>query len=236
MREMASNVPFTSPYYPFERVQNYTTMRGTEKIPKKILNYLLDLPDKYGYRPVDDNTRPRVRFIKYLWYDESNPLGKTLPTPQQKLSLVFDGDHPVIDTDELKAKHPKGYRIYPQKLWLPSQVNAQSILKCYMSRTTHSDELNASVGIGFEVWCNANIMNNTKTDDYERAYNIEQCIVEALHGVNIGGVGVVMAGRYSNLENGSNIAYDETGTNVGRKFFLSVNWRESESGDTLTAE
>lgn len=223
-------VDFDSPYYPYERVQTgYNTMRGSEKIPKKLIDYLLDLPDKHGYEPVDNNSRPRVRLIKYLWYDGANPLGQPLPTPQQKLSLLFDGDNPVIDTDELKTRHPKGYRLYAQKLWLPSQTIAQTLVKCYISRITHADEMHASIGIAWEIWCNANLQNNTRTDDYERTYNIEQCIVEALHGVNIAGIGVVDCGRYTNLENGSHNVYDETGTNVGRRLHMSVSWVESES-------
>ena len=61
------SVDFESPYYPFEHVETgYGTFKGAEKIPKKIVNYLLDLPDRNGYTPVDDNARPRVRQIKYI--------------------------------------------------------------------------------------------------------------------------------------------------------------------------
>ena len=219
---------FTSSTYPYFRVQTgYNTMKGSEKIPKKLLNYLLDLPDKHGYEPINDNNRPRVRLIKYLWNDGPNPLFGPFPSPEEKLSLVYDGAQPVIDTADMRAKHPKGYRIYAQKLWLPSQTKAQTILKCYIARITHADEMHASIGIAFEVWCNTNLANNTRTDDYERAYNIEQCIVEALHGVNIAGIGVVDCGRYTNLENGSQSIYDETGTNIGRRLHMSVSWAES---------
>lgn len=229
MWRMADNPRFQSPFYPYEKVQSgYNSMRGSEKIPKKLLNYLLDLPDKAGYMPVDDNERPRVRLMKYLWHDGANPLGQPLPTPQQKLSLLFDGDNPVVDTDEMKAKHPKGYRLYPQKLWLPSQTVAKTVLKCYMGRITHADEMHSSLGVAFEVWCNTNIQNNTRGDDYERAYDIEQCLMEALHGVNIAGIGVIDCGRYTNLENGSREIYDETGTNVGRRIHMSVSWCESD--------
>ena len=222
-------VDFNSPYYPYEKVQNgFVSMKGSEKIPKKILNYLLDLPDKYGYTPVDDNSRPRVRFAKWMWYDDANPLGQPLPTPKEKMSMVFDGDSPVVDTDEMRAKHPKGYRIYPQKLWLPEQTVAKTVLKVYTGRTTYPDEYTASIGMTFEVWCNTGIQNNTRTDDYNRACNLESCIMEALHGVNIAGVGVIEAGRYNNLENGAREVYDETGTNTGRRFHLSLTWKESD--------
>ena len=228
---MAANVSFDSPFYPYEKVQTgYNSMLGSEKIPRKLLYYLLDLPDKYGYQPINDNSRPRVRLIKYLWYDGANPLNQPLPTPQQKLSLLFDGDNPVVDTDELKAKHPKGYRLYAMKLWLPSQTTAKTIIKCYPGRINHQDELHSTVGVSFEIWCNTNIEANTKTDDYDRSYNIEQCLMEALHGVNIAGIGVVQVGRYINVDNGSRELYDETGTNVGRRLNISINWCESDEG------
>ena len=125
-----------SPYYPYEKVQTgYLTMQGTEEIPYQIIQYLLDLPDATGYAPTDDNTRPRVRLAKYLWYDGPRPLSNPLPTAQEKLSLLFDGDNPVLNTDEQKADHPKGYRLYPQKYWGYSQLDAQTTLKCYMGRT-----------------------------------------------------------------------------------------------------
>lgn len=228
-----NKVSFNSPYYPYEKVQTgYSTMLGTEKIPIKLVKYLLDLPDQSGYVPKDDNSRPRVRLAKYLWYDGANPLGNPLPTPTEKLSMLFDGGNPVIDTDEMKKKHPKGYRFYPLKLWLPSQVRAKTIVKCYMGRTTNADEYHSSLGIAFEIWCNTNLQNNTKTDAYDRAYAIEQCITEALHGVNIAGIGVVDFGRYTNLENGSREVYDETGTNTGRRLHMSISWAESDPDHT----
>lgn len=233
---MGTAVSFDSPYYPYEKVQTgYNTMRGSERIPMKLLQYLLDLPDKRGYTPTDDNRMPRVRLIKYLWYDEGNPLSMPLPTAKEKLSLLYDGTAPVIDTDEMKAAHPKGYRLYWQKLWLQSQVKAQTLMKCYISRITHADEFHASVGLAWEIWCNTALQNNTRTDAYERAYNIEQCLTEALHGVNIAGIGVVDCGRYTNLENGSREIYDETGTNVGRRLHMSVTWAESD-GDVFAAD
>ena len=93
-------VPFNSDTYPYERVQpGYNRMEGAEEIPLKIIRYLLDLPDSAGYIPVDDNSRPRVRLAKYLWYEGVNPLNNPLPTPAQKLSLLFDGENPEVNTD-----------------------------------------------------------------------------------------------------------------------------------------
>ena len=216
-----------SPYYPYEKVQTgYLTMQGTEEIPYQIIQYLLDLPDATGYAPTNDNTRPRVRLAKYLWYDGPRPLSNPLPTAQEKLSLLFDGDNPVLNTGEQKAAHPQGYRLYPQKYWGYSQLGAQTTLKCYVGRTIPLSPYTSSIGITFEILCNSNQENTTRTSAYSRAYDIEQCIVEALHGVNMTGIGVIDFSRQAHIDNGSTPIADE-GTNVGRRLKLSVYWAES---------
>lgn len=102
-------VDFNSPYYPFELVQSgYGKFRGAEKLPKKIVNFLLDMPDRNGYVPADDNARPRVRLMKYLCHDGANPLAQALPTPAEKLGIVFDGEEPVLDTEEQKKSTRRG--------------------------------------------------------------------------------------------------------------------------------
>ena len=67
-------VDFNSFTYPYERVQgSFNTLKGAEEIPYKILTYLMNLPDKNGYVPQDNNENPRVRLMKYppLWAVES---------------------------------------------------------------------------------------------------------------------------------------------------------------------
>lgn len=222
---------FNSPYYPYEKTQSgYLSFRGAEEIPYRILMYLLDLPDKNGYFPVDDNRRARVRLIKYLCCDGANPLGEALPTPKEKLSLVFDGNEPVVASDEEKKKHPLGYRIYPQMYWGQSQTEAKTTLKCYIGRVIPTGPFTATIGLHFEILSNVNIDNTTKTSAYSRAYNIEQCLIEALHGVNIAGVGVCDFSRGSHIENGSRPIADE-GVNVGREVRLSVDWAESNMAE-----
>ncbi len=219
---------FDSPTYPYERVESgYNTMRGSEKIPLQILSYLMDLPDANGYVPVDDNDRPRVRLAKYLFYDGANPLRQPLPTPEQKMSLLFNGEEPVLNTDEQKEKHPKGYRLYPQMYWGQSQLEAQATLKCFLGRVNPTSPFAAKIGLVFEILVNVNQENTTRTDAYSRAYNMEQCIVEALNGVNITGVGVVEFARNSYYESGSR-AIADSGTNVGRELNMSIDWMESE--------
>ena len=99
------NPAFHSPTYPYERVQTgFLTFRGAEEIPHKLLTYLMDLPLPDGYEPMDDNTRPRVRLMKYLWHDGAKPLGERLPTAKEKQSLLFDGNEPVVDSSAASTR------------------------------------------------------------------------------------------------------------------------------------
>ena len=221
---------FDSPYYPYQKVNTgYNGMAGAELIPHKILMYLLDLPDQNGYMPQNDNARPRVRLAKYLWNDGKNPLNGEFPTPSQKMSILFDPYVPVLNTDEQKEDHPKGYRLYAQKFWGQSQIEAKTVIKCYLGRIIPIDEYQASIGVTFEIMCNVNMETNTKTSAYARSYDIEQCIIESLHGVNITGVGTMSFSRLSHGDNGSRPIYDE-GTNVGRELKMSVLWMDSKMG------
>lgn len=226
------NAAFESPTYPYERTMpSFLTFKGAEEIPHKLLVYLMDLPDAAGYVPEDDNARPRVRLMKYLWHDGARPLGERLPTAQEKQSLLFDGDEPVVDTAEMKRRHPKGYRLYWQRFWGEAQTEAKSTVKCYLGRIFAPSPFEARVGITFAIMCNVNQETTTRTDAYSRAYDMEQCIIEALHGVNIAGVGVCDFSRTAHADNGSRPLYDQTGTLVGRELKMSIQWAESEDAN-----
>lgn len=220
---------FNSPFYPYEKLSAANTMRGSEKIPHKLLLYLLDLPDAAGYVPRDDNDRARVRLAKYLWYDEPNPLSRPLPTPDEKLSMLFDPENPDINSDADKAKHTKGYRLFFQKIIGQSQLDAQTMLKCYVGRVMENRKYFTSIGIRFEIFCNVNLETNTKTNAYQRSYDIEQCLHEALDGVNMAGIGTISFCRADHGDNGSGIIYDEA-TNFGRTVNFSILWSEG-TGD-----
>lgn len=221
-----ANVSFNSDTYPYERVlTGVNRMEGAEKIPLQIIRYLLDLPDAAGYEPVDDNSRPRVRIAKYLWYEGQNPLGQPLPTPEQKLSILYDGEEPDINTAEQKERHPKGYRIFPQVYWGQAELDAQVVLKCYIGRVFTPTQYLSRIGLVFEILVNSNLENTTRTDAYSRAWNIECAIVSALNGVNIAGVGTVRNDRPSHIDNGSGVLHDN-GTHVGRILYMSIDWMD----------
>lgn len=222
-------VSFDSPFYPYEKVYpGYSDFSGIEDIPRKVIFYLLDLPDRHGYEPIDDNSRPRVRLAKYLWHDGMRPLGEALPTREQKLSMLFDPYNPDLATDELRAAHPKGYRIFPQIFWGQSQTEAQTTLKVYMGRTKSSSPMRAELGVCFQILSNSNLESNAKSLAYSRCYAIEQAILEALHGVNMTGVGSFNFDSKGFYDSGARPISDE-GNNVGRELFMSLTWMDGGS-------
>ena len=227
---MEPRVSFDSPYYPYEKVGTYNTLKGSEYIPLKLIKYLLDLPDQYGYEPVDDNRRPRVRLAKYLYYDCPNPLAMPLPTPEQKLSMLYDGNDPMAtsitdgDTAVDADKHPVGYRLMAQCYTMPSETEARVLMKCNMGRMIPRSPYDTSLGINFEVTINYAMDNVMKTQEYSRSYSIVQCIIEALHGIDIAGVGTVMFYKSLHGDAGTEFYHTE-GTSI---LTMCLMWSESQ--------
>lgn len=219
------SVPFDSPYYPYHKVIAGNTLRGAELIPEKLITYLLDLPDANGYQPVDDNSRPRVRLAKYLWHDGARPLEQPLPTPAEKLSMLFDPEHPDINTDEDKARHPKGYRIFAQRVIGQSSTEARSMIRLYPGRVVDESDFRTILGWQVEIWSNVNLAANTRTLAMDRIFAVEQCIREALSGVDIAGIGTIRFSRQGGSYNGSEILYTEASM-VGRALYFSTAWSE----------
>ena len=225
---------FRSPYYPYEKDMAFNTLKGAEEIPNKILMYLLDLPDKNGYVPVDDNDRARVRLIKYLYYDEPNPLSKPLPTTEQKLSLVYTGDVVYPTTQEEQKAHPKGYRIMTQNYTMPSQLEAQAVLKMWMARVIPRNGFKTVLGINFEISLNYALDNVMHINVDSRMYAIFQCLVEALHGVNIAGIGTVYFNKSVHGDCGYTLYHTEGTTTYGN-VFMAIEWQET-TGDKVVQE
>ena len=220
-------VSFDSKYYPYRKVQSgYNEMQGAEEIPYKVLWYLMDMPDADGYEPIDDNSRPRVRLMKYLIYDGEQPLSEALPSPQDKLSILFDPQNPDANTDLDHVQHPYGYRLYAQNNFGQSQLDAQTIIKCYIDRVVANSDFTQTLALAFEIWTNVNYESNTATKAYNRAYDIEQCIIEALHGIDMTGVGTIQFNQRVHGDCGSRAIYDEY-TNTGRKLTMCVVWNET---------
>lgn len=223
--------PFESKTYPYRRViKGANTLRGAEIIPYKILLYLMDLPDAAGYTPPDDNDYPRTRLKKYLWWDEPRPLAKPMPTEQEVRSMLYDPDEPDINSDEMKTRHPKGYRLFAQRMTAQSMIETKTLLKIYPGRILDTDDFRTIIGMQAEVWCNTNLLTNTRTTAYDRCFDIEQCLREALAGVDIAGVGTVRFSRQDSSYNGSEILYTDSGQFSGRMIYFSVAWSEGGGG------
>lgn len=222
---------FSNPWYPYARPNpGWLRYRGICEIPGKIIRYLLDLPDANGYTPMDDNTRPRVRLAKLLWYDGEKPLEQPLPTPKQKLSMLWNGDESVLNTDAQKEANPKGYRIFGQTFWLPAQFAATTFLKVYMGRNLPYSEFTTQLGFCIEIGVNYAQDNNMKTSAYSRVVQMEEALLDALNGVDI--CGLISFNRRDHMDNGSHPWHDD-GTNIGRTLNFSINWYEGDGGETV---
>lgn len=224
----------TNPYYPYRKIlQGANTLRGAELIPHKILTYLLDLPDAAGHVPFESNDNPRARLMRYLWNDGANPLSQALPTPQEKLSMLYDPEHPdAANTDEEKQAHPKGYRLFAQRNINSSIIEAKSMLKIYTGRVIDDSDFMTVITLNAEIWTNCNLVTNTKTNAYDRTWDMEQCIREALAGVNIDGIGTVTFARQNGSYNGSEILYTD-GSETGRILYFSILWAEGPQQKTV---
>lgn len=205
--------------YPYKRVQDYAWLGGVQNLPKKICDYLLDLPQN-GYTPPQTNDYPRVRLMKYLYYDTARPLDEAALTPQQKLSLVFDPYNPT------NPPTGKGYRIFPLEYVQQAQTAAQTILRCYIGYITPRDAYRVNISVIFEILTSAVYENNTKSASLSRAMAIEQCLWEALNGVNMDGVGAFYSDRRQMPDCGS-YAINDGRTNVGRRVTFGLTWADS---------
>ena len=220
-------VSFSSPTYPYRRtIPGANTLRGAELIPYKILMYLLDLPDANGYVPPTSNDYPRARLMRYLWNDGPRPLDGPMPTTQEKLSMLFNGDEPDINTDEQKQKHPKGYRLFPQRNIAQSIIEAKSMIKIYPGRVLDDDDFSSILGFQAEIWTHPSLESNTKDDARDRTWDMEICLREALTNIDLGGTGPIKFARNRGSYNGSEILYADSAAFIGRMLYFSMVWSE----------
>lgn len=214
---MSNKPDITSPYYPYFKVQDaFIDLSDTVDLPKKICDYLIDAP-KGDYKPKNDNKYPRCRLWKYLYYDTAKPLDNKLPTLKEKMSVLFNPSSPD------KPPTDKGYRLIPQIFIKQSQTEAQSRIYVYMGRTVPSgeSEFKVSLAVKFLIFTNYKYEANTKTDEYSRCFAIEQALIEALHGVNMAGIGTFSFSKRVHQECGSREIFDGN-TNVGRELTLAL--------------
>lgn len=209
-------VDVRSPYWPYVKSQeNYYDLSESVDLPRKIADYLIDGPQG-DYVPIDDNAYPRCRLWKYLYYDGERPLSHPLPTIQEKMSVVFNPDNPQ------NPPTPKGYRLIPQIFVRQSQEMAQTRINVYMGRTVPmNEEMRIALAVTFRIWTHYTYEANTRTDEYSRAFAIEQALIECLHGVNMDGVGTFFFSKAVHPDCGSGVMYDGE-TNVGRELTIAL--------------
>ena len=202
--------------YPYTRQAAPPRLTGAEEIPRKVAQYLMDLPLP-GYEPRDDNRLARCRLMKYLWYDEDNPLSRPMPAAQEKLSMLYLPERASSPPAE------RGYRLFPQAYVAQSQLNAQTRIMVYMGRTIAAGAQQVELSVVFDILSNVTTEGNAIA--LSRTFAMEQCILEALNGVNMGGVGTFYFNRRAHGDCGS-IPIGDRGTNVGRELTMGLTWME----------
>lgn len=205
-----------SQWYPYINVHDsFFNLSEATEIPRKICDYLLDAP-KGAYKPIDDNRYSRCRFWKYLYHDGAKPLNEPLPSISEKIKVLFDPNSPEEPPTD------KGYRLIPQVFIPQSQEEAQTRVYCYMGRTVpNNDEYTISISVVFVILTHYTYELNTKSDEYSRAFAIEQALIEAFHGVNMAGVGTFYFNKSKHPDCGSKAVYDGK-QNVGRELTIAL--------------
>ena len=130
--------------------------------------------------------------------------------------MVFNPDQPQNPPTE------KGYRLIPQIFVRQSQEAAQTRINVYMGRTVPmNEEMRIALAVTFRIWTHYTYELNTRSDEYSRAFAIEQALIESLHGVNMDGIGTFFFSKSVHPDCGSGVMYDGE-TNVGRELTIAL--------------
>lgn len=210
-----------NPYFPYQKVADYTTIPDAETLLKKIVDYLLDFPMK-GYTPPSDTSTPRSRLSRLLYYDVPHPLDHPLPTPAQKISMVFDPESPDVPPDK-----DKGYRVYPMIYPIQAESMGRTSLKIFMGYAKPVSPMRVEQSVMFEVLSNTAIEGNQATTSLSRTYQICVEILRALNGVNMEGVGGFYFDRRQLTDCGLEPIADKS-QNVGYRLTMGLTFMGSE--------
>lgn len=210
-----------NPYFPYQKVADYTTIPDAETLLKKIVDYLLDFPMK-GYMPPSDTSTPRSRLSRLLYYDVPHPLDQPLPTPAQKISMVFDPESPDVPPDK-----DKGYRVYPMIYPIQAESMGRTSLKIFMGYAKPVSPMRVEQSLMFEVLSNTALEGNQATTSLSRTYQICVEILRALNGVNMEGVGGFYFDRRQLTDCGLEPIADKS-QNVGYRLTMGLTFMGSE--------
>lgn len=163
----------------YDKAFLYNDFPDADDICYKILVYLLNLP-RSGYVPKDEGVR--ADWIRYLYYDEKNPLDRknlTLPTLTQKKSLIYN---PEID-----GPTQKGYRIYQQSRTIEAQEEQQSQFRIFPGVLEPLTSFTAQQLINIEIV--VGMSHETLVNGKNRSYQLLLSTLRALNGMAIAGSG-----------------------------------------------
>lgn len=204
-------MPDVTIYSPYEKIYNYWADASIEEVPSKLRDYLLLLPSKDCPNPITTNDNPRARLIKYLYYDEPNPLNNPLPSVQERLDMVFNPFQP-----DQPSNTEKGYRVFCQSGTAQANTMGQTILRIVMGQMSAQTPYIATWSVNFQILSNYTLEANTQSTALLRTFAMEQAIIQALHGVNMTGVGTFMLtksqysyGSRNTINNGSKPITDD---------------------------
>ena len=200
-------------YSPYEKVYDYYSQDGNDIILCKIRDYLLCMPSKECPSPILTNENPRVRLVKYLYYDTPNPLNERMPTVEQRKSIVFDPFNPVVP-------HGKRYRVFTQMDVNQAELESATTLRILTGKEIPYTPFSATTAIRFLIFTNYTLESNLRTSVLSRTFAIEKCIIAALNGVNMQGVGSFTYARNAHPDCGSTYIYDEK-MNIGRSLVIA---------------
>lgn len=208
---------FDSQWYPYNKIQEgYYDLSESEGLLSKIIDYILDLPDAKGYRPKDDNSYPRCRLWKFLYYDGERPTDNPLPSSQEKISVLYDAGM----AEDAPAE--KGYRLIPRPYIKPTQENANTQIYCFLGRVIAENDFTAQMSVVFDIMTHHTLETNTKLNfAYSRTWSLTQCLIQAFHGVNIAGVGTFYFDRARHPDCGVEPLYDKD-ADVGYRLTIGV--------------
>ena len=100
----------------------------------------------------------------------------------------------------------------------------------YPGRILDTNDFRTIITMQAEIWSSYALETNTRTTAYERTFNIEQCLREAMAGVALNGVGTVSFARMDSSYNGSELLYINDGVMLGRIVYYSIAWSEGGGG------
>lgn len=213
----------SSPYYPFRKVTSENSLAGAENLPYILTKYLMDLPSN-GYTPPEDNSYPRARLKKLLYWDCPLPLNKPLPTADQMKNIQFDPERPADPPDS-----ERGYRIYSQELVRQAQDIKQSLIRVYLGNVDSVPMRGGFIfrqSVIFTVMVNYALESNMKTVASSRSYSIAQAICEAVNGVSFGGIGGL---KIRNITK-----FDDERVNTGYKIYAQIDWCSDAPNENYT--